>query len=322
MSKPKIAIIGAGITGATCAHHLSEHGLNTTVFEKSRGVGGRLATRDIDNKFFFDHGAQYYTIKNSEFTSITDAADKKNVCAEWFPRLAVNVVQYNKSMFVGTPKMNSFLKPLFANANLMVKEEITIINMEENSWNLISSDGLVNKFDIVVSTIPAPQAKILFEDILAEVHLLDKVVMLPCWALMIAFETPLNFEFDIWRSENSDISWLSRNSSKPQRVQSQDAWVCHANPKWSSENIDKSKEEVCLAMIDMLADIHGCKLPKTVFEIAHRWRYAQAANILGQPYLTNNNKTLYVAGDWCLGSRVEAGFESGLSVAQSIISNL
>ena len=75
-------------------------------------------------------------------------------------------------------------------------------------------------------------------------------------------------------------------------------------------------------MIRMLTDIHGCRLPKTLFEIAHRWRYAQATSILGKPYLTNSGKTLYVAGDWCLGSRVEAGFESGFSVAQSIISNL
>jgi renalase len=322
MKKPKVAIIGAGITGASCAYHLSAHGFNPSVFEKSRGVGGRLATRNIDNQFFFDHGAQYYTIRNSEFALLTETAGENNACAEWFPRPAENIGPYNKSMFVGTPKMNSFLKPLFADSQLIFKEEITRINMVENSWNLISSDGLADKFDIVVSTIPAPQAKILFKDILVDVQLLDKVAMLPCWALMIAFETPLNFEFDIWRSENSDISWLSRNSSKPQRVQSQDSWVCHANPKWSSENIDKSREEVCQAMIGMLADIYGCKLPKTLFEIAHRWRYAQAANILGQPYLTNNNKTLYVAGDWCLGSRVEAGFESGSSVAQSIISNL
>ena len=322
MKKPTVAIIGAGITGASCAYHFSEHGFNPSVFEKSRGVGGRLATRNIDNKLFFDHGTQYYTTKSSEFALLTEAADEKNDCAEWFPIPAENVGQYNKSMFVGTPKMNSFLKPLFANSHLIFNEEIIRINIEGNSWNLLNSDGLVDKFDIVVSSIPAPQAKILFEDILAGAQLLDTVVMLPCWALMIAFETPLNFEFDIWRSENSNISWLSRNSSKPQRVQSQDSWVCHASPKWSSENIDKSREEVCQAMIGMLADIHGCKLPKTLFEIAHRWRYAQAANILGQPYLTNNNKTLYVAGDWCLGSRVEAGFESGLSVAQSIISNL
>ena len=322
MNKPNIAIIGAGITGAACAYHLSEHGLNPTVFEKSRGVGGRLATRSIDNKFSFDHGAQYYTIKNTQFASLIEAAVGKNDCAEWFPRLAENVAQYNKSMFVGTPKMGSFLQPLFANTNLIFKEEITRISLAGKSWNLINSDGPLRGFDIVVSTIPAPQAKILFEGILPEAQLLDTVVMSPCWALMIAFETSLNFEFDIWRSENSNISWLSRNSSKPCRTPIPDSWICHASPKWSSENIEKTKEEVCQAMIRMLTDIHGCRLPKTLFEIAHRWRYAQATSILGKPYLTNSGKTLYVAGDWCLGSRVEAGFESGFSVAQSIISNL
>ena len=52
----KIAIIGAGLSGLTAAHDLKEHA-NVTLYEKSRGVGGRLATRRAE-PFSFDHGAQ------------------------------------------------------------------------------------------------------------------------------------------------------------------------------------------------------------------------------------------------------------------------
>ena len=39
------AIIGAGIAGITCARTLVQAGHQVTVFEKSRGVGGRMSTR-------------------------------------------------------------------------------------------------------------------------------------------------------------------------------------------------------------------------------------------------------------------------------------
>jgi len=55
-----IAVVGAGMAGITCARTLQQAGHQVTVFEKSRGLGGRMATRD--SAFgSFDHGAQYFT---------------------------------------------------------------------------------------------------------------------------------------------------------------------------------------------------------------------------------------------------------------------
>ncbi|HIP78813.1 MAG TPA: FAD-binding protein, partial [Kiloniellaceae bacterium] len=42
---PRIAVIGAGLAGLLCARRLQDAGLHPVVFEKSRGLGGRLATR-------------------------------------------------------------------------------------------------------------------------------------------------------------------------------------------------------------------------------------------------------------------------------------
>ncbi|MEM7314235.1 MAG: deoxyribodipyrimidine photo-lyase, partial [Planctomycetota bacterium] len=38
---PRIAIVGAGLSGVTCGRILSDHGFAVTIFEKSRGAGGR-----------------------------------------------------------------------------------------------------------------------------------------------------------------------------------------------------------------------------------------------------------------------------------------
>ncbi|MFL5693628.1 MAG: FAD-dependent oxidoreductase, partial [Ktedonobacteraceae bacterium] len=53
-----IAIIGAGSSGLAAAHVLKDAGHTVTLFEKSHGVGGRVATREQAG-FIYDHGAQY-----------------------------------------------------------------------------------------------------------------------------------------------------------------------------------------------------------------------------------------------------------------------
>ena len=50
-----IAIIGAGMAGLTAARILSHRGARIAVFEKSRGIGGRLSTRATIE---FLHGAE------------------------------------------------------------------------------------------------------------------------------------------------------------------------------------------------------------------------------------------------------------------------
>ena len=60
-----VAVIGAGITGVTLANLLQKK-VNLTVFEKSRGVGGRIASRRAE-PYQFNHGAQYFKVENKEF---------------------------------------------------------------------------------------------------------------------------------------------------------------------------------------------------------------------------------------------------------------
>lgn len=59
----RLAIIGAGLAGLMAAYELrNQPGLTVTVYEKSRGLAGRAATRWFDRpagRVYVDHGAQY-----------------------------------------------------------------------------------------------------------------------------------------------------------------------------------------------------------------------------------------------------------------------
>ena len=72
-----IAIIGAGLAGLTAARLLAEAGRAVRLFDKGRGVGGRLATRRVTHAgatHGFDHGAQYVRAEGPAFAALLDEA--------------------------------------------------------------------------------------------------------------------------------------------------------------------------------------------------------------------------------------------------------
>eukprot|EP01031_Cornospumella_fuschlensis_P052994 gene52994-64738_t len=73
-----IAIIGAGIAGITAARTLAQAGHHVHVFEKSRGAGGRMSTR-LSNFGTFDHGAQYFTVRDARFAQALAFASDRQV---------------------------------------------------------------------------------------------------------------------------------------------------------------------------------------------------------------------------------------------------
>ena len=56
-STPTIAIIGAGLTGLSCAYHLEKQGYSPILFEKKSRPGGRICSENIDG-FILDCGFQ------------------------------------------------------------------------------------------------------------------------------------------------------------------------------------------------------------------------------------------------------------------------
>ncbi|MEI6484566.1 MAG: FAD-dependent oxidoreductase, partial [Betaproteobacteria bacterium] len=82
MTKPSknIAIVGAGMAAITCARTLVQAGHRVTVFEKSRGVGGRMSARNSPYGTF-DHGAQYFTVRDVRFVKALQTTPK--ACKPW-----------------------------------------------------------------------------------------------------------------------------------------------------------------------------------------------------------------------------------------------
>lgn len=308
----RVAIIGAGMAGITTAHILNENGFSLTVFEKSRGIGGRLATRREQNGFRFDHGAQFITARAGAFKAFTAEAVSQKTLKSWKPGERTD-------WFVGTPSMNAFLKPHSEHLDIRLESTVTEIKRHYNKWQLSLEDASQEEpFDLVISTIPAPQAKALIPSEVGLTEILRHVGIMPCWTLMVAFETSFEPGFEAQRFLDNDIAWLSHDGSRPDRT-TQNCWTVHASPAWSEEHLEADPAEVVNALIEKLEALTAASLPKIAHKKAHRWRYAQTDTPLGQPYLSNSDQTLFIGGDWCLGARVECAYESGSAIAQAVL---
>ena len=112
------------------------------------------------------------------------------------------------------------------------------------------------------------------------------------------------------------ISWVARNSSKPQRT-GQESWTIQANPLWSQEFIELNKEEITEKMLECSKKLG---LDCTEAEISvHRWRYASGAITPAMGFYTNPALQLSLCGDWLNGGRIEGAWLSGYHLANKLL---
>jgi renalase len=125
---------------------------------------------------------------------------------------------------------------------------------------------------------------------------------------------------DLIRGQDPDtLALIARNGSKPGRTG--ETFILHATPQWSRAQIESDRDAVKSAMVDAFraqTDLKG-SLPPPVHCEVHRWLYALVETALEQPFLGNPDNTLFACGDWCIGGRAEAAYQSGEALARHII---
>jgi len=322
-SKATVAIIGAGIAGLSCATRLQALGLQVQLYEKSRGPSGRMSTRNIEG-WSADHGSQYFTVRDPLFIEELNTWIKAGVAATWQPRLSVYEANQWKqstsqdSRYVGVPAMNAPGKYLAKNLSIAFNQTISQIFRQDNKWYLrsIENDAITESFDYLVLAIPAPQVTSLTTSVDHAIAVISSSAhMQGCWTVMVRLPSDTHMPFDATFINNEIISWMARNNSKPGRT-GQESWTIHANPQWSQQWIELSKEE---ASKQIIACAEKLGLPCKHAEISiHRWRYASGAIHLENGSILNETNKLGLCGDWLNGGRVEGAWLSGYQLASAI----
>ncbi len=73
LHEKEVVIIGAGMAGLSCAHHLQKAGIPFRILEASDGIGGRVRTDEIDG-FLLDRGFQIFLTSYPEAKAMLDYA--------------------------------------------------------------------------------------------------------------------------------------------------------------------------------------------------------------------------------------------------------
>ena len=109
-----VIIIGGGISGLLCGTKINNR-LKTTILDKGRNFGGRLATREF-NGAIFDHGAQYFTAKSSQFQNYVNKWHKEKIIKVWFSSQS-NAFSHNHPRWISNKGMNQLAKHIANNLN-------------------------------------------------------------------------------------------------------------------------------------------------------------------------------------------------------------
>lgn len=324
MSRPQVAIIGAGVAGLAAARRLQEAGVAPIVFEAGRRPGGRLATQKQHDRQF-DHGAQYLT-PHSRRSAVLFSKWRKAGWIKTWPALALELPERKKidtsSWHVAVPSQASLADHLAEGLDVRCKVSITGIEAEGDARYLISSDGQrLGPFEIVLCTVPAELSLGLLEPYPELATLARQVQTRPCLATMVLFEEEVMVDFEAAFLNDSPLAWVCREASKPDRPE-QECWTLHATDAWSRKHLDTSVEEVASLMLSAFATVCPVELPAISYCRCHRWRYALADGALGLPFCYDDQLKVGVAGDWCSAANVDGAYWSGTDLATAVIKSV
>ena len=323
--KPSIAIIGAGLSGLHLATRLREHA-HVSVFEKARGVSGRMSTRYAD-PFQFDHGAQYFTARDPQFQAFLKPHISQGLVQAWEPKvitLAKGEKPYKRDWFephyVASPRMNRLCQTLAEGLEIKLPVEIRTLMREGSTWMLHdAAEQAHGPFDWVLSTAPAPQATKLLPAEFSGQPLLSEVRMTGCYSLLIGINYPLPWAWDVAVVKDSPLAWIAANHSKPGRERAVSSLSIQSSNDWAEAHIDEDVPAMQALLLEELSTLTGLDVSAPAHLATHRWRYAGVAQAAGAPYLLDENMKLAAAGDWCLGGRVEAAWLSAESLAKTLL---
>jgi predicted NAD/FAD-dependent oxidoreductase len=300
-------------------------GHDVVVFEKSRGLGGRAATRRTP-KTTFDHGAQYFEAHDARFVREVDSMATAGHVAPWQGRVVTiekgrilePAVGSRPVRYVGTPGMNAVAAYLGNGVPVRKKHKIVEIRRERNAWRLVEeSRRLSEPFDYAIVTAPPEQAATLTVAAPALCERIARIDSSPCWAVMFTTPVPLRRDFDAAHVEDEVLSWICRNSSKPLRG-TVESWVLHAAPGWSAEHLADEPEKITAEMSTAAARILGGAMPPLTYSDAHLWRYARTQRIGTNHFLWDPEMRIGACGDWCRSADIEGAYLSGLMLAREI----
>ncbi len=335
----KIGIIGAGLSGLAAGRVLAGAGHDVVVFEKSRGYGGRMATRRIQREepIPMDHGAPYLTGTSDAFRSFLSELEEKGLITLWADRFSYytdgrilpEMPGREPVPYYAAPNgMNTIGKYLGRLFDIYFEEKVGGIThiggsrIRKSPWMINSSSINVFEADAVIIATPAIQAYGLVAtaqdefDLRKMITVLDDISYTSTVSLMAGYGERNPVDWKAIHCDHPVVSWICNESSK--RVSSEEmSLVIHSTDKFARQLVEADDPgELNGKLLKAMGQIMGSWAARPEWHQLHLWRYHFPKKSLDMPFLESQDELAPIAlvGDYFQGRSMEAAYLSGLKL--------
>ncbi|XGB41017.1 MAG: FAD-dependent oxidoreductase [Nodosilinea sp. LVE1205-7] len=334
-----VVVIGTGLSGLTAAQILVQRGYTVLVLEKSRGVGGRLATRRV-NGTVLDHGCPFLEPLGPYQSGLIDQGLAAGLLQPWNPAVYDLRAKHlyprpaTGSYYTARAGLSVLAKQLAVGLRVEKQAQVKEITALDRGWQIdLINPGLEPlRARLVVMAIPAPQISPLItqmETTLAEIRdlqtQLEQVCFIPILTVMAGYAANLGMAISpsgatpelthgwvIWGDDQSDLAWMTLDSSKRQDP-CEPVVVIHSQASFARSYLEQTDlTPAGHQLLTQGSQVVGAWIANPAWMQVHRWRYGQVSEPLpGLLLKTDKLPSLVGCGDWCGGGGVEAAIASG-----------
>lgn len=313
----EVAIVGAGLAGLVCARQLHRQGIQTILVEKSRGLGGRMATRRRD-RVCFDHGLPSLVLANTPSASqgliqelLAQGIIQPGLTswAHWQPDRGIDQ-QSTKNGYVAPEGMTAIAKYLAQDLDIRREWLLqTLVPGKNKSWQLVNDRGESLQAKTVVMTVPAPQALAILtrsgieqfsQDLISQ---LRSITYEPSLVVMAGYAPEatekLNFPWQVLEfSQHSTLSKIILDSSK-RSDPDYPIYILQSSPDFAHQyDLASDLSDAASIMLQQAAQLLHPLFSKPEWSQVHRWRYALPQSSLESAFVfTEQPLPLFLGGD-------------------------
>jgi renalase len=339
----RVAVIGAGIGGLSCARELVVRGYVPVVFEASGRLGGRCSSLNT-RVGWFDDGAQVIDGPTRLAAYATPRPGMLAALHPWTQPIAPSDTEYSGKAgnsdeaetmedtalelmgTVGVPSMVALAGEIAQPLDVRLNTPIDHVYRLGSSWVLRNKTTDVDEdFQALVLAVPAPLALPLAAESRALSAALHAVRYRNRWVLLLgtarAVGLPSHQAF-----QGGPIERIAAMHSKPGRRSGlPQRWFIEANERWSHEHRFDDPETVA----ELLHDNFQACARRTVtpsFLLAQQWHHAYSNVLPTQAeqtkYWWDDKLLMGVCGDSVVTSQVDQVHRSGALLAARIAESL
>lgn len=330
-----IGVIGASLSGLIAGKRLAEAGHDVTVIEKSRALGGRLATTTLDG-MELDYGISHLQARNPEFKEFISNLEEDGDLKSWTKGFgAFNGEElYDKDpnadelmKYAGTEGNQDIARKLSRWVDVMSEEKaggLTYLGpgtTKKRPWMINLTDVSVFECDAVILATPAVEAYGIIQTVQNRtatrniIRHIDDVRYGGAFSLACTFDE----ELPDWRGINvkkSPVSLITNESSK--RGDDSTGVVIKSTPEFYRKHAQKEDSKIIEKLLNEASAVTGSWIERPMSTYLHRWKYFSVMNPMDEYFLEleMNEAPLVLIGDYLGGNTVEDAYLSGYNLSE------